>query len=236
MYLLSSTAAQGETFAKFCPFPVVPREDSVSVRIAIIISTFFASFALAEIPSKSSKVVDDGSFLNPDAQDSGEVLPGCSWYCAEVIPEISASSHLKGNNYIPKKTHDFDFRTAWIEGVKGNGKGEFLEYRFELPPSLEKPDDFGVNELIIINGYRKSEVLWKANGRVKTLKMYVNGIETLLIQLSDTFHPQTIEFPHVSLKPGTETVFKFEIIDVYAGSKYQDVAISELLFDGSGVH
>ncbi len=227
---------RGTTHAKFRPFPVVPQEGFVKVRIALIIPIFFASIALAEIPSKSSRVVDDGSFLNPDAPESGEVLPGCSWYCGEVIPEISASSHLEGNDYIPKKAHDFDFKTAWVEGARGNGKGEFLEYRFELPPNLEKPDDFGVNKLIIINGYRKSEALWKANGRVRTLKMYLNGVETLLIHLSDTFHPQTVEFPHVLLRPGTETVFKFEIVDVYAGSKYQDVAISELLFDGLGVH
>jgi hypothetical protein len=30
--------------------------------------------------------------------------------------------------------------------------------------------------------------------------------------------------------------FKFEIADVYPGKKYKDTAITELVFDGVGVH
>lgn len=66
--------------------------------------------------------------------------------------------------------------------------------------------------------------------------MYVNGVPTRIFKLADDKHPQSASFPFISLKAGQEVVLRFEIIEVYPGKKYQDTAISELLFDGTGVH
>lgn len=190
----------------------------------------------AGIISTTARVCDDEVYLNTDEPEDGEVMPGCSWYCGGVDPKVRASSHLKGDTYSPSNAHDFNFKTAWIEGAAGPGIGEYLEYRFKLPSSEAERHNFGINEVVIINGYRKSDHLWEANGRVKTLRMYVNGVASTLFKLKDVKRPQTAPFRFIPLKPGREVVLRFEILEVYPGKKYQDTAISELLFEGAGVH
>ena len=162
-----------------------------------------------------------------------EVLPGCSWYCGPGISTVKASSTLPNqgkNNYEAKCAHDFDARTAWVEGKSDNGEGEFLEYKFPLS------DDLGVNELIIINGYRKTKKAWENNSRVKELKMYLNGKLYAKIELIDTLKIQSVKFPVIMFNKDRDTILKFEILSVYKGKKYKDTAITELLFDGVGVH
>ena len=60
---------------------------------------------------------------------------GCSWYCGGGLDTLSASSELKSNSsikYVAKNAHDLNYKTAWVEGVEGDGIGESLTYHF--PP------------------------------------------------------------------------------------------------------
>ncbi len=204
----------------------------------LLIMVMISSSALAqiEVTAASTTVWNDGSFINDDEPDSGEAMPGCSWYCGGMSPLATASSQLKGAAYAPDRAHDFNFKTAWVEGVEGNGAGEYLEYSFKMNDQIKRPEDFGINQIVIFNGYWKSDKLWHANGRVKNLKMYVNGVPTCIFTLADVKHPQSATFPFIALKAGEKVVLRFEIIDVYPGKKYDDTAISELLFGGTGVH
>lgn len=192
----------------------------------------------AATPVTQAKIVADESAILLNGARPGEVFAGCSWYCADVAPTESASSVLESadGRYAAGKAHDFDFRTAWVEGKKDAGKGEWLEYLFDLPETPEKPAGFGVDELVIFNGYWKSEVLWKENARVKILEMSVDGRPFMTIELADVMKIQTVSFPLVPLKAGDKIRFRFTIRDVYPGTKHQDTAISELLFDGKGDH
>ena len=102
-----------------------------------------------------------------DGFSTGE--EGCSWYCAGGPSNISASSTLKSqgsNSYDAKNLHDFNLKTAWIEGQSDLGLGEEIVFEFQMAELLK------VTHLEIYNGYCKNEKTWNANGRVKTLGLY----------------------------------------------------------------
>lgn len=167
--------------------------------------------------------------------------PGCSWYCGGGQDTLSASSFLrpgKTANYIPKNIHDLNLETAWVEGVPGHGIGEYVLYNF--PPQNPR-----ITQIIVVNGYVKNDKTWKENSRVKKLKLYIDGKPKAILLLEDVKNEQyfTVDpigyaerdnYDELLKKPWYS--IKFEILEVYPGSKYQDTAITEIYFDGIDVH
>lgn len=158
---------------------------------------------------------------------------GCSWYCGGGNYLVTASSSLKSNNainYDPKAANDLSYKTAWVEGKKDEGIGEYIEYTFENNSPR-------ITSIIISNGYIKSSKAWTENNRIKKLKLYINGTEFGILNLLDTKDDQIFElgtFGHNT--DGSDLVLKFEIAAVYKGLKYNDTAITEIYFDGMDVH
>lgn len=166
--------------------------------------------------------------------DWNEFKGGCSWYCAGKINRVEASSALQGLtsiSYSAKNAHDLDLNTVWSEGEKGYGQGEYLEYTLS-----GNQKGLAITKLEIINGYVKSDKLWEENSRVKKLKMYKNDIAYAIIMLDDTKKVQVFDIGYISLGQKADTKLKFEILDVYKGTKYDDTVITELEFDGIGDH
>ena len=169
---------------------------------------------------------------------------GCSWYCGGGPDSISASSYLKSKNaninYLPENAHDFSFETAWVEGVKGYGIGEYLTYHFRQTSPR-------ITTIIVATGYVKSEKAYRENSRVKKLKMYIDDKPIAVLNLEDCRREQIFEFEPIGRKPAENAdwdelnklprwTLKFEILEVYPGDKYDDTAISEIYFDGIDVH
>ncbi|MFY0608619.1 MAG: hypothetical protein JXR10_18015 [Cyclobacteriaceae bacterium] len=166
---------------------------------------------------------------------------GCSWYCGMGPKSVEASSSLssQGNNtYDPKNAHDFSYNSAWVEGVKGYGIGEYLIYTFT-------PENPRINTIKVVNGYVKSRTAWSNNSRVKKLNMYVNNELFAFLNLQDVRAEQHFSIPPIGnrggstnkrLGPKDDWTIKFEIAEVYKGTKYDDVVISEIFFDGLDVH
>ena len=158
---------------------------------------------------------------------------GCSWYCGGGNYKVNASSNLKqqGKNiYDAESSNDLSYKTAWVEGKKDSGIGEYIEYHFE-------PKSPRITAIIIANGYMKSDIAWKNNNRVKSFKFYLNGEFYGILNLTDTKTDQRFElgtFGHN--EDGSDLVLRFEINEVYQGDKYNDTAISEIYFDGIDVH
>jgi hypothetical protein len=157
----------------------------------------------------------------------------CSWYCGGGNYAIKASSSLsraQGSSYVAKRANDLSYQSAWVEGKEGDGTGEYLEYYF-------KNNSPRITQIIISNGYVKSETVWRNNNRVKKLKLYVNGEPYRILQLDDSRDDQVFEVGTLGRnKNGTDLVLRFEILAVYKGDKYNDTAISEIYFDGIDVH
>jgi hypothetical protein len=167
--------------------------------------------------------------------------PGCSWYCGGGLDTATASSHLapaKTHDYAPQNAHDLNYATAWVEGVAGNGIGEYLVYHF--PPQSPR-----ITDMIIVNGLAKTENAWRNNNRVKKIKLYINDIPTAVLSLADTRDEQIFHFEPIGygqrddydeLMTRPWWTLKFEILEIYPGEKYDDTAITEIYFDGIDVH
>ncbi len=180
------------------------------------------------------------------------ITSGCSWYCGGTYKNVTVSSSLKtqkDNVYNEKSISDLNYKTAWVEGVAGDGIGEFITYEF--PPLNPR-----ITKIIITNGYIKDKKTWKNNSRVKQLKMYVDNEFYAVLNLKDVYAEQTFEVlpigyaqhKNISYTKDGKIIddmagntipplkLKFEILAVYKGDKYKDTAITEIYFDGIDVH
>jgi hypothetical protein len=139
--------------------------------------------------------------------------------CKQSITPLRASSTLAAqgkNKYDSKNVADYDPRTAWVEGNSDFGIGEYFE--------IEAP-----NINTIYNGYQSSPTAWKNNSRVKRFKVSQDNKPVCLLDLTDEMGAQLFELPRSENEDASKThTFKFEIVDVYKGLKYSDVAISEI--------
>lgn len=168
-----------------------------------------------------------------------EFLKGCSWYCGGYVKKITASSEMASEGKITYKAenaHDFDKDTAWIPQKGDYGIGQYLSYEFNFDKEKDYNGRLGVTKILLANGYKKSKKLWEANSRAKKIRMYVNGTPYRVLMLLDSFEIQTIDIGKIMFPPRKATILKFEILEVYPGKKYKETAISELVFEGVGVH
>lgn len=154
---------------------------------------------------------------------------GCSWYCGGGPYQETASSALSAAHAV-HHAHDLSLRHAWVEGVPGPGIGQFVTYYF-------KNDAPRINQINVYNGYVKSPALWQANGRVKKLKLWVNNQPYAELNLKDTPALQSFAVPLLGHRADKkDLVLRFEIREVYRGTKYEDTALTEVFFDGVDVH
>jgi hypothetical protein len=139
--------------------------------------------------------------------------------CDQGISPLRASSTLANQgkfNYNIKNINDDNPMTAWVEGSVDYGIGVF----FEIKAS-------SIN--IIYNGYQSSPKSWMENSRVKKFKVYKNNVALCYLELTDEMGRQSFELPgHNNYNPEMDYNFKFEIMEVYKGTKWKDVAISEI--------
>lgn len=160
--------------------------------------------------------------------------PMCSWYCGGAINSIKASSSLNSQGqkrYGVENIHDFNHESVWAEGVEGYGIGEYIVYEF--PANCPK-----ITTINILNGYVRSDRLWRANARVKRLRVYYNDVPYATLELEDSRSLQWFDIGEVGRENDDACAWtlKFEILEVYPGTRYEDTIISELYFDGVHTH
>lgn len=167
-------------------------------------------------------------------EDIWDILGGgCSWYCGGGPDSIWATSSLASlgnNNYEAQNIHDGSFKEAWVEGKKGYGIGEKISFRF-------KDESPRVTQINIVNGYVKSASAYTKNSRVKKFKVYVNDEVLGVFNLKDEISEQGFSIePLGRMKKGAYWTLTFEILEVYKGTKWDDVVVAEVYFDGLDVH
>jgi hypothetical protein len=139
---------------------------------------------------------------------------------------IEASSFLWNDwnkfveNYHPNYVGDDDPATAWVEGGKSSGAGEWI--RIGVTP-LEKTTRI---RLRVRNGYQKSKDLWKANARAKavTVRLLPSKIEKK-VTLADADGWQEVAIDQPS---GPVRSIELAVGSVYEGTKYADLCISDI--------
>lgn len=175
----------------------------------------------------------------------------------KYIVSMKASSVLKTDeiniyNYEPKNLFDVDLNTAWCEGVKGHGEGQWVEFNFA--------GNVSVGAIGIINGYTKREALYYANNRIKKIELDVEyrpgeyddekpsgeskkaiQKETTVIDLKQIQFNElnkNVQAPFISWLADYDDNYRnvkkirLTILEVFPGTKYDDTCISEVYFIG----
>ena len=132
---------------------------------------------------------------------------------------VYASSHLiqKSMNYKVENVIDNNPSTAWIEGVSGDGIGEFIQF--------SSNNTFRVDKIDIINGFSKNQKTYMKNNRVKKVIIEFSDKSQQVYELEDNnMEYQTIDIGGIN----TNSV-KVIIQEVYTnGRVYKDTCISEI--------
>ena len=153
-------------------------------------------------------------YLTPLEFQKGEAQFG-NW-------KVRASSRLANQgkfSYGPGNVFLTGSESAWVEGVIGDGIGQWLHFDLDYPQFFSK--------VIIRNGYQRTDKAFRENGRVRELRLtWPDGQKTVL--LKDVKGAQSI----LLKKGGLRTPWiRLEIVSVYQGSKYRDTAISSVGFN-----
>ncbi|MBS2026585.1 MAG: hypothetical protein JST54_01670 [Deltaproteobacteria bacterium] len=147
--------------------------------------------------------------------------------------QMDASSFLSNGwnkfeqNYLPLYAADDDPATAWVEGVAGPGEGEALSW---YGPALKKARAFKV---FIRSGYQKSQALFEANARPRKIRLdplvrtegaVGPGGRPVEVELQNVLGWQKVELP----VPASVEGVRLTVISAYAGTKYDDLCISDV--------
>ena len=202
--------------------------------IYLLFSLFLASSAFAQT-SAQTRLFDQ--LIKKNMVFSGHIdmdafHNGCSMACGSLIWNFSSSSELAPqgkNQYGAKNLADDKSGTAWVEGKSGDGIGEYLLVTFKKQDPKIKSAKMHWGGFRLINGYAKSEAIWRANSRIKDLEIYLNGKFIARTRLKDTPVPQEVIFSQ-EINEGDQA--KLVIKSVYRGNKYQDTAMSSLIMNG----
>lgn len=137
-----------------------------------------------------------------------------------VQASVMATSILEPQvAYQPANLFDSRYDFAWsVNGQASKGKGESVEIKFNQPQNLAG--------MMVWNGYQRSEIHFKANGRV--VKVGVSdGTYSATLALADKMGSQRVQFASPFKNVSS---FKLTIEEIAPGAKYPDVLISELRF------
>lgn len=147
-----------------------------------------------------------------------------------VIKAESFVTEKEGNadtiDFVPEKFNVTDI--PWAVSNKSNNKVIYLNFETNRIPFCKYRM---VEELFILNGFLKSDktYLYKQNARAKEIKITYDDISELYT-LNDSGNYQVVKLPK-AINPLDETIVKLEIVSYYSGTKYDDVAISGVLYE-----
>lgn len=131
----------------------------------------------------------------------------------------STRAPFRDLNYRAENAVDGSMATAWVEGVKGPGIGEWIQLNFDHEVKLRR--------VFIAPGYFKSPQIWLKNNRLAVAGFHFSDGSSREFRLPDQMQEQRIEVGEVR----TNWV-RIEIKQVYiAQSDSEDTAISEIRFE-----
>lgn len=156
--------------------------------------------------------------------------------------DVFTSSILE-NKYSGLNLFDDNVNTAWVEGAKGDGIGEWIRIEINGHRESHTTQPFSIWTVGVIPGYAKNQKIWEANNRVKKALLVIyspdsfggkNTWSAFRLHFIDKNAMQLFDIPVEYIgrnMPMKKTVW-FMIEEIYKGNKYDDTCISELFFKG----
>jgi hypothetical protein len=135
-----------------------------------------------------------------------------------VEGSIQASSVLEpAAAYAPGFLFDGRLDFGWAEGAKGPGVGESLTLTMAEPLEL--------TALELWNGHQRTEDHFRKNARASRLSLSVDGGKPVALNVKDGVGAQVLKLP----RPLKGRTLRLKVDKAKAGSKFQDLVLSELL-------
>jgi hypothetical protein len=134
-----------------------------------------------------------------------------------TVCATSSLSTTKNYNFGPDQAVDSNPKTAWVEGDRGDGQGNWIELRFD--------DVRPVRYIGIENGFGKTvdSNRWMQLNRVKDALIETSDGLLERVHLKDTDRTQYIDLG----RDTQPTWIRLTLLSVYPGSKWQDTALTE---------
>jgi hypothetical protein len=168
----------------------------------------------------------DGGGTAAATTTSGPPPPSLTRVEASSI-SATASSELpdrpeRNLTYSIRNTLDGNPDTAWNSDSDkiGDGVGATLTYRFGSPVRLARIE--------LVNGYAKSTRLWEQNSRLREVTIQTDAGAHRAV-LSDRRGRQRVQRDF-----GTTSTVTLRVGSIYPGSRYRDLALSDIWFYAGG--
>lgn len=148
-------------------------------------------------------------------------------------PEVFLNVKDK-QRYSCRNLSDFNLRTAWVMDTSEQSK-VVVSYKFDLSAASGKEKAFRITKLFIVNGYRKSALVWVSNSRVRYVNMSIGNRLVGRVELADTYKMQSVDVTKLNMVAFWGKVLEVSLTfdGFYAGTKFpNDIAISEIKFEG----
>jgi hypothetical protein len=162
----------------------------------------------------------------------------CSYYCCAPGFELSASSELPASGelaYDVNLLDDFILSSAWVEGAEGSGEGESFSFLLHSAGDSMFDGQY-LNGLDFVNGYVKNADLFQANACPTLLKLWFDGEAVCCVRLQDSMDLQAVQFAPMFLSSASDHVLKLEILEVRKGTRFADMAITDVQLRGGPCH
>lgn len=184
----------------------------LAVIAGILLGWFGGDDSVSETGAESTAVVE--TTPTAEAQQSAAAVTMGN---VTGVTATSSRSPEYGNSYDPRLILDSDVRTAWVEGVSGQGVGEGI--------TLQLSGSALVTGFDLTSGYQKTSALFYKNSRPETILVTFSDGTSETISLRDAMGTQHILFS----QPVETSEISIRIQSVYPGSDYTDTAISEIV-------
>jgi len=205
--------------------------ESPSTKNASVLSEEISGIASSDLLLLKT-IFNSNSEIAPNESGIFTVKPG-----AYTLPYASSSLPTdKYGFYGAKNLDDESIKTAWSEGKKDSGIGEWIAIK----------NDNSFTAVVINNGWCKDQKGWENNNRVEKAKVRIytysiesadvikigkNKAEYVIVfedEYDDAYWQVWTGITGISRKDFANYLFILEILGVYKGKKYDDTCISEI--------
>jgi hypothetical protein len=150
----------------------------------------------------------------------------------KLDPSIGATTKAEpqgSDNFEAKNLIDGNLKTCWMS--PNNGKNDQVELIIDLEENASV-SNAQIKYIYFFNGWRKDYHTWKEYARIKKATMTVNDMPFAEISFEDTYKQQDIDLDKFKIDKSKRCRIKFRVSEIYPGSKYQQVALSDIQLIG----
>ncbi len=191
--------------------------------VLIIFLAALGSMDQSKEPGNPGTAAATASPADKPTPSAAQVVPATNTnYQSAVTVTATASSTratYRGISYAPNQMLDGSMMTAWIEGARGPGIGQWVQFDFSREVNLKS--------ILLAPGYFKSQEVWAKNNRLAVITLQFSDGGARQYTFPDQMTEQSLDVL------GIHTSSVRLVIDrVYMGrTDSEDTAISQIAFE-----